>query len=88
MGSEMCIRDRGLLLECCTELGVAPTDALFVGDSLSDVQAALQANCACALVRYDKEGRESYAIETQARALGVELVYDDLAQLVKDLVPS
>ena len=78
----------GLLLECCTELGVAPEDTLFVGDSLSDVQAALQANCASALVRYDKAGRATDAIEAQARALGVELVYDDLAQLVKDLVAN
>lgn len=40
----------GLLLAACADLGVNPTDAWFIGDSLTDMQAAAACNCPRTLV--------------------------------------
>jgi phosphoglycolate phosphatase len=40
------------LLKTCEALGVSPTQALMVGDSSNDAQAARAAGCAVVLVRY------------------------------------
>jgi len=76
----------GMLIDCLTELSVAPEDTLFVGDSLHDMQAALSARCQPVLVRHPKAGRNETELEAQARALGVRWFYPDLASLVEDLI--
>jgi len=40
------------LLKTCQALGVAPSQALMVGDSSNDAQAARAAGCPVVLVRY------------------------------------
>jgi D-glycero-D-manno-heptose 1,7-bisphosphate phosphatase len=65
----------GLLLEALSTLEGAASETTFIGDSLRDAQAALAAGCTPILVRTGN-GVQS---ETDARALGVDLVFDDLA---------
>ena len=65
----------GLLLNALDDFGVDGADACFVGDSIRDIEAAFAAGCLPILVRTGR-GRES---ETQARSMGVDLVFDDLA---------
>jgi len=65
----------GMLIELMTALEVAPSDTVFVGDSLKDVQAALAAGCRPVLVR---TGNGSSA-EGRVRAAGVDEIFDDLA---------
>jgi D-glycero-D-manno-heptose 1,7-bisphosphate phosphatase len=72
----------GMLLDVMAALGEEAADTLYVGDSLRDVQAAQAAGCAAALVR---TGRGA-AAEAAARELGVALVHDDLASLVRALL--
>ncbi|HEY1057534.1 MAG TPA: phosphoglycolate phosphatase [Limnobacter sp.] len=46
------------VLKACERLGVAPADALFIGDSLNDAQAAKAAGVPCWLLPYGyNEGR-------------------------------
>jgi D-glycero-D-manno-heptose 1,7-bisphosphate phosphatase len=68
----------GLLLQAMSTFGVDPSATTFVGDSPRDVQAALSAGCTPILVRTGNGAR----YESEARALGVELVFDDLAGAV------
>lgn len=72
----------GMLIEAMTRLGVTPTETIYVGDSVRDVEAARAAGCRAALVLTGKGGA---AVET-ARALGVSDVVDDLAALVQILL--
>jgi len=72
----------GMLLAMMRELQAEPTETLYVGDSLRDVQAAHAAGCAAALVR---TGAGAGA-EAAAKALGVSCVADDLAALAEGLL--
>jgi D-glycero-D-manno-heptose 1,7-bisphosphate phosphatase len=65
----------GLLRRALAELGVDARSTHYVGDSMRDMEAALSAGCTPVLVR---TGNGS-ASEAAARALGVQLVFDDLA---------
>ena len=65
----------GLLKRAMTELHHAPEQTTFVGDSLRDMQAAMAAHCRPVLVRTGN-GANS---ESSARAIGVSLIFDDLA---------
>jgi D-glycero-D-manno-heptose 1,7-bisphosphate phosphatase len=65
----------GMLLMLMEQLNASAAETLFVGDSLTDIQAALAAGCQPVLVRTGK-GRVS---EADARKLGVTEVYDSLA---------
>jgi len=52
--------DPGLILEACETIGIAPADALMVGDDLRDVKAGTLAGCQTAFALYgyaDKESR-------------------------------
>jgi len=72
----------GMLLAAMRELAMSPDDTLFVGDSLSDVQASLAAKCQPVLVRTGN-GRNAEA----AAILLTELrIYDDLSAFVQELL--
>jgi len=72
----------GMLLTMMRQLQVEPSETLYVGDSLRDMQAAHAAGCAAALVRTGAGA----GVEAAARALGVTCVADDLAALAQDLL--
>lgn len=72
----------GMLIEAMRELAVAPAEALFVGDSLRDMEAAAAAGCRAALVRTGSGA----AIEATARRMGIDCVADDLESLARDLI--
>jgi D-glycero-D-manno-heptose 1,7-bisphosphate phosphatase len=65
----------GLLTQAMAELNHPPEQTTFVGDSLRDMQAALAARCLPVLVR---TGNGSSS-EGSVRAIGVDLIFDDLA---------
>ena len=65
----------GMLRAAMADFGVAGRDTCFVGDSLRDMEAAFAAGCDPILVRTGNGA----GVEAEARALGVRLVYDDLA---------
>lgn len=71
----------GMLIDTLSDLGVDAADALFVGDSLRDVKAAIAAGCRPVLVR----SGNGAAAEAEARALGVDWVADDLAAVAAAL---
>ena len=48
----------GLLLQAADHMGVAPSECLLIGDSISDCQAALAAGCAAILVRTGRQGAQ------------------------------
>lgn len=66
----------GLLTSAIRESGIPPGETLFVGDSVTDIQAGLRAAVAVVLVRTGKGGNTESSIEAD----GV-LVVDDLAAL-------
>jgi len=70
----------GLLLEAMERTGAKPKNTFFVGDSIQDVQAALQAKIKPALVRTGN-GEKTEA-ENHVDLEGVA-VYDDLADFVE-----
>lgn len=57
----------GMLLDQLSKLNVEPADALFVGDSLRDVQAACAARVPAALVRTGNGVSTEAALATQAQ---------------------
>ena len=60
----------------CRLLDVAPADALFVGDSVTDVDTARAAGCSVVCVR------DGYNHGTPATQLGADAVIDSLIQLL------
>jgi phosphoglycolate phosphatase len=63
-------------LYACRLLDVAPADALFVGDSITDVETARAAGCKVVCVR------DGYNHGTAATQLGADAVIDSLIQLL------
>lgn len=63
-----------MLLDCMEELAVEPSAVAFIGDSLKDMQAAIDARCLPVLVLTGNDP----AVEKAARALGVSFVADNL----------
>ena len=74
----------GMLRQALSQLAVHPSETYFVGDSLTDVKAALAANITPALVRTGNGSGD----EAAARALVPLAVYDDLARFAEDLLRS
>ena len=72
----------GLLIRAMSEFGTPPDRTAFVGDSLRDMVAAIAARCMPVLVR---TGNGSVA-EPDARAIGVERVFDNLDAAVEWLL--
>jgi phosphoglycolate phosphatase len=60
----------------CRLLDVATSDALFVGDSVTDVETARAAGCPIVCVR------DGYNHGTPATQLGADAVIDSLIQLL------
>ena len=73
----------GMLLEMMQLFAVDPEDAVFVGDSLRDAQAAQAAGCRGVLVRTGN----GLQAEAAARSQGLPVaVFDDLASFTRDLL--
>ncbi len=73
----------GMLQDAMQSLGVPPAETVFVGDRLTDVEAAVSAGCRPVLVRgRPPDGR----LEEHAGALGAERVAEDLAAFVDTLL--
>lgn len=64
-----------MLTDCMDELSVAPDTTVFIGDSLTDMKAAISAGCLPILVR----SGNGAAAEAAAEELGVREIVDDLA---------
>lgn len=71
----------GMLLSAMAELRAKPEDTLFIGDSLSDIQAAKAAGCSAALVRTGNGRRTERQI---SRSCSIRIA-NDLYQLSEDL---
>ncbi|MBK8047610.1 MAG: D-glycero-beta-D-manno-heptose 1,7-bisphosphate 7-phosphatase [Anaerolineales bacterium] len=66
----------GLLLQAAAAFGLDLRRCLFIGDTMTDFQAAQAAGCPCVLVRTGRQGAQLDA------ALGVDgrrIIFDDLA---------
>ena len=63
-------------LYACNELEVEPSDSLFVGDSVTDVQCARAAGCKVAIIR------NGYNQGVPAESLGADQVFDSFLELV------
>lgn len=70
-----------MLLDMMNRLGVSAAETIVVGDSLRDIEAGKAAGCRTALVRTGNGSRS----EAAARALGVDAVFDDLADFASAL---
>lgn len=66
----------GMLLELMRRLGVDPSDAVFVGDSLRDIEAARAAGCRPVLVRTGNGARVAKEHREQLQDVAI---FDDLA---------
>ena len=73
----------GMLTEISQELNVPLSEALFIGDSYTDYQAAKKGGCDFALVRTGKGER---MIMKHPELLDLVPIYDNLAAVVKTLV--
>lgn len=61
-----------VILEACRRLGLPPADAVLIGDSANDVQAAQAAGCACLLVETGyNEGEPVQALADEAGVGGI-----------------
>lgn len=72
----------GMLSATMDDLGVPPSRAVYVGDTLKDVQAAQAAGCRAVLVRTG-HGAE---VEGRARRMGVDWVADDLWEFARQFL--
>jgi len=73
----------GMLLEMMRELGTAPADTIFVGDSLRDMEAAQAAGCSGTLVRTGN----GVQAEAAAREGGMLVqVFADLAAFARAIL--
>ena len=72
----------GLLVQIARQFGVDLSETPFVGDNISDIQAARMANALPVLVR---TGMGEYVMQHFPEALDVP-VFDDLAHFVRDLL--
>ncbi|OIQ00846.1 MAG: histidinol phosphate phosphatase [Zetaproteobacteria bacterium CG2_30_46_52] len=75
----------GLLLQVLRELGVNPDEAVMVGDSLRDVQAAIAAGVSAVLVSSGYGDAQSIWQKAQALQPGIKM-YDNLASYVETLL--
>ncbi|MCH7881211.1 MAG: D-glycero-beta-D-manno-heptose 1,7-bisphosphate 7-phosphatase [Proteobacteria bacterium] len=70
----------GLLIQIASKFDIDLSVTPFVGDSISDIQAAQMANALPVLVR---TGKGEYVMQNYPEAVDVP-VYDDLAHFVRD----
>ena len=74
----------GMALKLLEQFAATPVDTWFVGDSISDIQCALNANCKPALVLTGKGQRTKIKPELP----GDVPIFEDLAEFVEYLLPS
>ncbi len=74
----------GMLLDACTAFDVKPSGAIFLGDSLRDIQAALKAGCKAVLV-LTGNGRKTLA-DLDAQTSAQVVVFDSLARFASTLL--
>jgi len=78
-----------LILEACARLRAEPAEAILIGDSANDAQAAHAAGCSCVLVETGYNEGES--VRDLAEAPGVSAIFPslfDAAQWVLQTLPS
>lgn len=75
----------GLLAAILDRLGIAPADALVVGDSLRDMEAAWSIGSAAALV---ETGKGAATLAAHTERLGATPTYRDLAALADSLLTA
>ncbi len=73
----------GMLLQMAAELDLALDEAIFVGDSFRDIQAAKAAGCQMALVR---TGYGQKTLLEQPELLNTVPIFDDLAQFAQNFL--
>lgn len=70
----------GMLLDIGQRFNVSLSDVIFIGDSITDIKAAYNANARAMLVRTGKGARAEKILQTESK-ISVP-VYDDLATAV------
>ena len=79
----------GLLTAMAAELGLSPRGAIFIGDSLKDLQAARSFGCRPVLVKTGK-GTDTHRVLLSGEAAVADStdipVYDDLASAARDIL--
>lgn len=73
-----------LLLEACRRLQLRPAEAMLIGDSVNDAQAARAAGCGCVLV--ETGYNEGEAVANLAGAPGLDAIFATLAEAVQWVV--
>ena len=73
-----------LLLEACRRLHLRPTEAILIGDSINDAQAARAAGCRCLLV--ETGYNEGEGVAALQGAPGVDAIFATLAGAVQGLL--
>jgi D-glycero-D-manno-heptose 1,7-bisphosphate phosphatase len=72
----------GMLLEIGRRFNVSLKDVVFIGDSISDVKAASNANANPMLVRTGKGVKAEKILRSECKSAGSVPVFDDLAAAV------
>jgi D-glycero-D-manno-heptose 1,7-bisphosphate phosphatase len=75
----------GMLLTLLREFAVPASEAIFIGDTISDIEAARAAGVPAALVR---SGKGQRTLRNSADRLGEIPVYADLAEAVEHLLSA
>jgi phosphoglycolate phosphatase len=73
-----------LLLEACKRLALRPTEAILIGDSVNDAQAARAAGCRCLLV--ETGYNEGEGVASLAGTPGLDAILPTLAEAVQWLL--
>ena len=76
----------GMLLEIGQRFNVSLKDVIFIGDSISDIKAANNANAQAVLVRTGKGVKAEKILKVECSASDSISIYDDLAAAVTDLI--
>ncbi len=83
--------NQAMLEDCMAEFGIAPNAVTFVGDSLKDMQAAVNARCHPILVRtslLQGDTVRENKLADSARALGVKDIVADLPAAVEQILAT
>lgn len=80
----------GLLLEAAAAFGLSPAECVFIGDAVTDAQAAAAAGCTALLVRTGRQGAQLdallAALPNSSPNAGQTPIYPDLAAAVSAIV--
>ncbi len=76
----------GMLLEIGQRFNISLKDVIFIGDSISDIKAANNANAQAVLVRTGKGKKAEKILQVECSSASSVPVYDDLAAAVAELI--